>query len=1451
MDDPRRRAQCKFCGDFFMPRGLSKHLGRCSAARRELTAARARATAALLQPAARAVPEFADAPRVAATAPPRDPSPPAPGRPIGRANAQPRPTAADNPSLASQPGGTHGTERECNNAARLRHPGHLHPAPLPPSLSAHHRHFTNDGNAPRVEPNQDGNGPPCDLHHDDEHNSPLEETPPNDETHSLNALRGAEDDQFPDADNFSAHSPPGDEEEVDNDGTKEEEEEEEIKMDNDGTKEGEEEEEEEEEMEMDNDGTKEEEEKEEEEEEEEEEDEDNDGAKEDAVQRVRYATRSTVARRIADSDKDSDESGNDSSKDNDSSTDKDEPDEPDEPDPLQTAIDPHVAWNRHKDYIMLKAKHPELPDDLLCNLELAHLIDTTSSHNDLFRETMKWAARWQNKGVDVMPDRTMSRDRLLVQLMERTGLTAHMPEIYEIELPHTKIKVKIARHSFESAVQFLLSDGDLFKEENCSFPRNDPFAMPDPFEERDETYIFAEPWDGLNYIEGFEAYVKDQYYTDPKDGTKYRAFPAFILLGIDKTVLDAYSKLSLEPLKFTFAFFKQKVRDRPSSWATLGYVPADSQFPKDAEPLAKLRDWHYCLSFLLQPMLDVVKAGGLLWSINWAATHNKPEKCIFKFALHAVLGDSDGQIKICAKHGGTHAVYKCYQCMTPDKHLGVPSRAQPIMDGHIMKELRARKDANALNSKSHHLVDLIFDHLPLCNTSVGLPGILPGEFLHVEQKGNYQYLLTSFFGLKRVLKNKRKVGSKAKSSGRKRKSTSQKSDASQKRRKSNDGKAMTATLDPKEVDIIEASEEFEEIPAVDDVNDGDREAEKYPVEKILDYARNDGEDWYKCSLFVENLDAEKEFWLPRRKLNEAACTAAKLIKDKKNREVGYEHTLTAEQIALTNGIFTTQEKANMDRFSKLYGRMCQRQSDRRLYRAYFSDGISSNSKKTAAEESLVWYLILMALNSAYGQNVLDPKFDGEEKHNTRSMFLDEIVAEMLLKEYFLKQHCVTYGDIQLFERYIPLFQKEFLKVQNRTEGKGDHYLKAHLPLHYGENFRNIGIPESINSRIVETGHLKPKKKARKTQRRAADLDAQTAKGVAQSEVIDRSIRDYVRPAEPLYPPMEDETAAELPRYPIHTSKKLVGNLYFADMEGIHMVVKSGRKKPAPATWPNKLVQFVVHKYLREKILPHLTSGKVNLYNRVSCVNQDGSKTIYNAFPKRVWHDWCYLKWGDEPWVGADDEDDEDNEDDEDDDEIQSSPHVIAGRILAIFEIDEGDLSPTSEIQKTGCFLLTTKCLENFFGQINVEGVVERYGFPDKSGYNARPEQSLFYTCYLQTEQQKIPVQLQETEYNEKTGTQRKKTNQICQFPKLFHIPIDRLMYPCFAVPYDIGQHVIESKGNEPSEKLRFFYEEWLFLLPETLYERYFREAMLMKIQKHEENTGEGQRDAIRRQQQQS
>ena len=116
---------------------------------------------------------------------------------------------------------------------------------------------------------------------------------------------------------------------------------------------------------------------------------------------------------------------------------------------------------------------------------------------------------------------------------------------------------------------------------------------------------------------------------------------------------------------------------------------------------------------------------------------------------------------------------------------------------------------------------------------------------------------------------------------------------------------------------------------------------------------------------------------------------------------------------------------------------------------------------------------------------------------------------------------------------------------------------------------------------------------------------------------------------------------------------------------------------------------------------------------------------------------------------------------------------------------------------------------------------------------------------------RIPVKLQETEYNEKTGTQRKKTSQQCRFPKLFRIPIDRLMYPCFAVPYDIGQHVIESKGNEPLEKLRFFYEEWLFLLPETLYGRYFREAMSMKIQKHEENKGEGQRAAIRRQQQQS
>ena len=463
-------------------------------------------------------------------------------------------------------------------------------------------------------------------------------------------------------------------------------------------------------------------------------------------------------------------------------------------------------------------------DTFKCNLHLLHIIHNTQGKNKLCSEILNWAHTWQKDGCN-FPKCNPSRKTMIKQMRSRAGTLSHPPEEIEVTLPASGVQTKITRLSFPAAAHSLLSDVDLMDDESFAFPNpEDPFAAPIPTSERTASFALREICDSENFhdahqhcVEGISSGEPNLHHPDNNnncDGRKPLA--AFLLIGIDKSNLDFSGKLQIEPIKFSFSFFKQSLRDRPSSWGVLGHMPCMSILPKDASPQDKITDWHFCLSIILEPLVEAQRAGGLCCDF---LCRNEVHKTVLKVPIHCILGDSLGQQTVCGHHTSSSANLQCCQCMVTRKDLGNPHHKPKLTDhAHVQRCRRNNNDSKLCDLGFCCMPNFTFDKVQLCDLQRGLLGIVPGEILHVDKHGNYTYLFTEFFGAKRALKKARKRKTPARQNNKRSIAsvTRKKSKRSNKRSRSNH-------CNPSDSDEDDGDEDDEDDDDDDDDDDDEEE----------------------------------------------------------------------------------------------------------------------------------------------------------------------------------------------------------------------------------------------------------------------------------------------------------------------------------------------------------------------------------------------------------------------------------------------------------------------------------------------------------------------------------------------------------------------------------------------------------------------------------------------------
>ena len=364
---------------------------------------------------------------------------------------------------------------------------------------------------------------------------------------------------------------------------------------------------------------------------------------------------------------------------------------------------------------------------------------------NIFNIIHKWAQTCQSRDDFSFSDNAPPRKRQKIfrEIREDLGLPGLEFQPHLINwLPDDK-PIQVYVRSFSDAIYSLLTNQNIMREENLSFPDStSPLSPTHNPPLSDKTEISE-----LHHGQWWTASWKEA--CDPN----LREILVPIVLYMDGISLDTHGRLTLTPLNMTLGIFNVATRAKPEAWETIYFHP-DTDFEsarhsKKPTPHQSLQNLHKGVEKALESFKEEMDTG-LLW--DYLPFNGQYWKVKMKFAIAYVIGDTELHDKLCGKYGSrTAGVSKlCRHCNCPTSCITHPAEQQ---NATLWKpsDFCAFPDDSRANLKqyfkdiSHHHINNAFH--PLNFGSFNPHGIhlaTPGECLHMHQLGAAKRAVESF-----------------------------------------------------------------------------------------------------------------------------------------------------------------------------------------------------------------------------------------------------------------------------------------------------------------------------------------------------------------------------------------------------------------------------------------------------------------------------------------------------------------------------------------------------------------------------------------------------------------------------------------------------------------------------------------------------------------------------------
>lgn len=368
----------------------------------------------------------------------------------------------------------------------------------------------------------------------------------------------------------------------------------------------------------------------------------------------------------------------------------------------------------------------------------------------LFDEIQKWKYRSDHEYMDVdsLDDKPVQyREKVLANLRQVYGYDHIYPEIKEVVLPHTGVKVNLVVFPFGQMMLSLLTDPVAMQPDNLLIDFDNPFKKP----------VFGGSTGVLDDFNTGQVHVDAhaRYCTQEND------LLCEWVLFLDKTHLDVKGKHTLEPVMGTPAIFKRAFRNNPSAWRPFGYIPNLDQLAPHAKTDERQQDYHHCLRIILSEFSAYQRLGGIDWVF---AKGEQMVRCRLQIPVLCVIGDTEGHDKLCARKTGRKGLGSgklCRYCNISFENLGNPLHEEVT---RLTKCSDIRKLRNDLSESARKILDdLGYKHfhdgmagILFSDPDRGLHGCTAAEILHAYLLGLMDRSLDGCFGAKKTLKEQSK-----------------------------------------------------------------------------------------------------------------------------------------------------------------------------------------------------------------------------------------------------------------------------------------------------------------------------------------------------------------------------------------------------------------------------------------------------------------------------------------------------------------------------------------------------------------------------------------------------------------------------------------------------------------------------------------------------------------------
>jgi hypothetical protein len=322
----------------------------------------------------------------------------------------------------------------------------------------------------------------------------------------------------------------------------------------------------------------------------------------------------------------------------------------------------------------------------------------------------------------------------------------------------------------------------------------------------------------------------------------------------------------------------------------------------------------------------------------------------------------------------------------------------------------------------------------------------------------------------------------------------------------------------------------------------------------------------------------------------------------------------------------------VDNWARRIGLALTHQSDRKLPRTYFPNGISGGTKLAGHEMSGVLLVMLIMCNMELSKAHLLTARKFREDHLRGWIHLLEL---LLTYRWWLKLEKVSLEECRNSLRATKHMLQKYKQVVKRKHGMKENKIKYHISLHTPANQEEFGVTANVDSGPMESNHkTNAKRPCNRTQRRAITFEQQTSYRYVEDVIVDFA-HDRMRQ---IYPATDLKILVP-PNVPQNMEHLLLAAKYTVEITRTRL----NQELPiASFVWDERhVVETSYHprhfEWLCSTLLP--TVGQTLKFrgcteHKRTC--ESGETFLFRAHPSyrggAKWHDWALFNWS-----GSDDE----------------------------------------------------------------------------------------------------------------------------------------------------------------------------------------------------------------------